>query len=126
MQLLEVEGHLSLAHGGEGTAGAGLILTQGGQVVQTDDHVLRGQSYRASVRGLQDVVRGQHQDACLSLGLRGQRQVDRHLVAVEVRVERAADQRVQLQGLALHQLRLEGWMPRRCRWVHGSAGPGAR
>ena len=108
VQLAQVVGHLSLAHGGEGAACAGLVLAVGGQVVQTDDHILRGQGHRATVRGLQDVVRGQHQDACLGLGLRGQRQVDCHLVTVEVRVERAADQRVQLQGLALHQLRFEG------------------
>ena len=37
-----------------------------------------------------------------------QRQVHGHLVTVEVGVERLADQRVQLDGLALHQLRLEG------------------
>src|SRR3712207_8254487 len=36
-----------------------------------------------------------------------QRQVHRHLVTVEVGVERGADQRVDLDGLALHQLRLE-------------------
>ena len=33
--------------------------------------------------------------------------MDRHLVAVEVGVERRADQRVNLDGLAFHQHRLE-------------------
>ena len=37
-----------------------------------------------------------------------QRQVHGHLVAVEVGVERRADERVDLDGLALDQLRLEG------------------
>ena len=46
--------------------------------------------------------------ARLGLRLGRQRQVHRHLVAVEVRVERLADQRVQLDRLALDQLRLEG------------------
>ena len=46
--------------------------------------------------------------------LRAQRQVDDHLVAVEVGVERGADQRVHLDGLALDQLRLERLMPSRC------------
>ena len=46
-------------------------------------------------------------DSRLGLRLGRQRQV-RHLVAVEVRVERGADQRMDLDGLALDQLRLEG------------------
>ena len=46
--------------------------------------------------------------AALGLGLGRQRQVDRHLVAVEVGVERRAHQRVDLDGLALDQHRLEG------------------
>ena len=37
--------------------------------------------------------------------------MDRHLVAVEVRVKRSTDQRVDLDGLALDQLRLEGLNP---------------
>ena len=44
----------------------------------------------------------------LRLRLGAQREVDRHLVAVEVRVERVADQRVDLDGLALDEHRLEG------------------
>ena len=77
-------------------------------MVQADDHVLRGQGHRAAVRRLQDVVRREHQDAGLGLGLDRQRKVHGHLVTVEVRVERGADERVQLDGLALHELRLEG------------------
>ncbi len=42
------------------------------------------------------------------LGLCRQRDVDRHLVAVEVGVEGGAAQRVQLQGAALDQHRLKG------------------
>ena len=59
-------------------------------------------------RRLEDVVARQHQDAGLGLRLCRQRQVHGHLVAVEVRVERGADERVDLDGLALDQLRLEG------------------
>ena len=43
----------------------------------------------------------------LGLRLRGQRQVHGHLVAVEVGVERGADERVDLDRLALDQHRLE-------------------
>ena len=67
-----------------------------------------GDGDRTTVRRRQDVVARQHQDAGLGLRLRGQRQVHGHLVAVEVGVERGADQRVDLDGLALDQLRLEG------------------
>ena len=56
----------------------------------------------------QDVVGGQHEDAGLGLRLHGERQVDGHLVAVEVGVEGGADQRVKLDGLALDEHRLEG------------------
>ena len=55
----------------------------------------------------QDVVRRQHQDPGLRLRLGAEREVDRHLVAVEVRVERVADERVDLDGLALDEHRLE-------------------
>ena len=54
-----------------------------------------------------DVVGGQHEHAGLSLGLIAQRHVHSHLVAVEVGVERGADQRMQLDGLALDEHRLE-------------------
>ena len=43
----------------------------------------------------------------LGLRLGGQRHVDGHLVAVEVGVERVADERVDLDRLALDQQRLE-------------------
>ena len=58
--------------------------------------------------GRQDVVRRQHEQPRLGLGLGRQRQVHGHLVAVEVGVERRADERVDLDGLALDEHRLEG------------------
>ncbi len=45
---------------------------------------------------------------CARPGLRSTGQVDRHLVAVEVGVEALADQRVQLDRVALDERRLEG------------------
>ena len=92
----------------ERAALAGRALLDRGQVVQADDHVLRRQGDRTAVGRLQDVVRREHQHAGLGLGLDRQRQVDGHLVTVEVRVERGADERVQLDRLALDELRLEG------------------
>ncbi len=78
-----------------------------GEVVEAEDEVLRRDRERLAVRRRQDVVRGQHQDLRLDLGLRRQRDVDGHLVAVEVRVERRADERVDLDRLALDEDRLE-------------------
>src|SRR5580698_1317821 len=52
-------------------------------------------------------MRGEHQDAGFDLRFRRQRDVNRHLVAVEVGVERRADQRVNLDGLAFDENRLE-------------------
>src|SRR5690554_808385 len=83
-------------------------LLKGGQVVQADDHVLRGQGHRSTVGRLEDVVRCKHQNASLGLGLDGQRQVDCHLVTIEVGVERGTHQRVKLNRLTLDELRLKG------------------
>ena len=60
------------------------------------------------MRGREDVVRREHQDLGLDLRLRRERDVDRHLVAVEVGVEGRADERVDLDRLALDEDRLEG------------------
>ena len=57
--------------------------------------------------GDEDVVGAHHQHARFELRLEAQRHVDGHLVAVEVGVERRADQRVELDRLALDQHRLE-------------------
>ena len=78
-----------------------------GQIVQTQHHVLRGDGDGRAMRRRQNVVRRQHQRGSLDLGFRRQRNVDRHLVAVEVGVERGANQRVNLDGLAFDQHRLE-------------------
>src|SRR3954447_12302910 len=84
-----------------------LLLRPVGQVVGAEDHVLRRRRQRRPVRGGQDVVARQHQHAGLRLRLGAEREVDRHLVAVEVGVERVADERVDLDRLALDQHRLE-------------------
>ncbi len=77
------------------------------QVVRAQNHVLRRRRQRRAVRGGQDVVGGEHQDARLRLRLRRQWQVHGHLIAVEVGVEGVAYERVHLDRLALDQQRLE-------------------
>ena len=103
-------GGLGLVVGGEVRLDLGLleVLPGQGDVVEPENHVLGRHRDREPVRRQQDVLRREHQDPRLRLGLRAQGDVDRHLVAVEVRVERGAHQRVDLDGLALDQHRLEG------------------
>ena len=79
-----------------------------GQVVGTEDHVLGRRRDRGTVLRRQDIVDGHHQEPCFGLRLYGQRHVDRHLVAVEVRVVSGAHQRVQADGLAFDQHGFEG------------------
>ena len=78
-----------------------------GEVVVREDEVLGGHGEGAAVRGREDVLAGEHPLARLLNGLREQRQVDGHLVAVEVGVVRRADERVDLDRLAVHQDGLE-------------------
>ncbi len=101
--LRRVEGHAFALHGI-----AGKVALRLGHVVQTQDHVLRRYRDRRTVRGVQDVVRGQHQDLSFQDSGRAQGQVHRHLVTVKVRVEGRTGQGVQLDSLSLNHLRLEG------------------
>ena len=59
-----------------------------GQVVDTKNHILGRNRYRAAVRRLQQVVRRKQQETALCLSLYGQGQMHSHLVTVEVRIER--------------------------------------
>ena len=84
-----------------------LLPAARGEVVTPHDDVLGRGDDRVAVGRAKNVV-GRHQERVgLDLGLDRQRQMHSHLVAVEVRVEGRADQRVNLDGLAFHQHRLE-------------------
>ena len=83
-------------------------LARLGDVVESQNHVLRRDGDRRTVGGVQHVVRTQHQQLRFQNGGVAQRQVDGHLVAVEVGVEGRTGQRMQLHGLALDELGLEG------------------
>src|SRR4051794_19776567 len=84
-----------------------LVARPVGQVVGAQHHVLARHRKRRAVSRRQDVVGRQHQQSCLRLGLGRQREVDGHLVAVEVSVERVTHERVDLDRLALDEDRLE-------------------
>ncbi|OIQ76801.1 hypothetical protein GALL_415130 [mine drainage metagenome] len=95
-------GHIDEAHAF--TLGAQFLA---GHVVETQHDILRRHDDRLAVGGRQHVVGCQHQGARFHLRFQRQRYVDGHLVAVKVGVERGANQRMQLDGLAFDQCRLE-------------------
>ena len=99
---------MQLAEIGEGHAFARLVLVQDRQIVETQNHVLRGNDDRCAVCRMQDVVGRHHQDAGFQLRFQRQRNVNGHLVTVEVGVEGRADERMQLDRLAFDQGRFEG------------------
>ena len=70
-------------------------------------HIQRGRHYRLARTRRQHIVGAQHHPLCLPHRLLGQRHMHRHLVAVEVRVERRGHQRMQPYRAALYQNRLE-------------------
>ncbi|OQA67663.1 MAG: hypothetical protein BWY37_01128 [Firmicutes bacterium ADurb.Bin262] len=78
-----------------------------GQVIRTQNHILRRHGYGAAVGGFEQIVRREHQEARFGLGLRGKGHVDSHLVAVKVRVERGTNQRMKFDGPALDEHGLE-------------------
>src|SRR5215211_1374795 len=102
-------GRLGLVVRGEKRLDLGLVevLWAVGDVVESEHHVLRGNGDREPVGWQQYVLGGEHEDAGLGLRLGTQGHVHRHLVAVEVRVEGGTDERVDLDGLALHEHGLE-------------------
>ncbi len=83
------------------------VLERARHVVKTEHDVLRRHDDRLAVRGRQDVVRRHHERARFELRFERQRNVYGHLVAIEVRVERGADERMQLDRLAFDENRLE-------------------
>src|SRR5215470_17044133 len=86
------------------TLGAGLVL---GQVIDSENHVLRWHGKRQTVRGRKNIARAEHQHGCFDLGLWRKRNVHGHLVAVKVRVKRGANQRMDANGFAFDQRRLK-------------------
>src|SRR6218665_3718388 len=102
-----VEGALPLAGIGKPQALALAVDAVAGGVVQAEHHVLRRNDGWLARGRKQHVVRGQHQRGRFHLRFHRQRDLHRHLVAVEVGIERRADQRVQLYRLAFDQDRLE-------------------
>src|SRR5215813_1413843 len=106
--LFGVEREHHLFRRGEGAAFALRALQRAGHVVTTEHDVLRRHGDGLPRGRREDVVRREHQDLRLDLRFGRERDVDRHLVAVEIGVEGRADERVNLDRLAFDQHRLEG------------------
>ena len=101
--LAHFEGDQDVFHRSEGAAFAAGAGTRLGEVIEAQHHVLRGNRDRRAVGGGQDVVGGQHQRRSFDLRLGRERNVDGHLVTVEVGVEGHADQRMDLDRFAFHE-----------------------
>ena len=85
-----VEGHFGLFQRGEHAALTLGTVDDGGQVVQTEDHILARHGHGVAVSRLQNIVGSHHQGACFSLGFSGQRQVDCHLIAIALNAAQAS------------------------------------
>ena len=105
--LLQGIRHMRFVRIAEDAAGALAVGVFNRQVVAADNHVLRRRNNRLAVLRLQDVVVRQHQETGFRLCFQRQRDVNSHLVAVEVGVESGTSQRVQFNRLAVNQNRLE-------------------
>ena len=97
------------------------------QVVAAEHDVLRRNRDRLAAGRRKKVVRRKHQNARFDLRFGRKRNVNGHLVAVEVGVERRTDERMDLDRLTFDQHRLE---TPECRdgeaSEHGSKEPDAR
>ncbi len=98
---------LDLGHLAVDLALAGQPFAHDREIIQAEHDVLRRHDDRLTVGRMQDVVGRHHQHARFELRFERQRNVHGHLVAVEVGVERGADQRMKLDRLAFDQNRLE-------------------
>ena len=102
-----VEGLLNLARIGERHVFAGRPIGLQGQVVKPQHDILRRHDDWFSAGRAEDVVGRHHQHPRLELCLQRQRNVDRHLVAVEIGIERRAHERMELNRLAFDEHWLE-------------------
>jgi hypothetical protein len=81
--------------------------TQLRDIVESEHHILRRHGDWSTVGRVQNIVALKHQGLCLKDGLIAQRQVNGHLVTVEVGIESRTCQRVKLYGHAFDHFRLE-------------------
>ena len=76
-------------------------------IVQTEHHILRRHLDWSTVGRVQNVVRRQHKNLSFQHGSIAKRQVNSHLVTIEVGVECRTSKWVKLDSLSFNHLRLE-------------------
>ena len=101
-------GHARFVAGAETPSRTLRIRLNRRHIVDAEHHVLRRIDDRIAVCGIEQVARRKHERPALHLRRLRQRHVNRHLVAVEVRVERFARERVQFDRFAFDEYRFEG------------------
>jgi len=102
--------------------GAGL---HHGHIENAQHHIFDGAMIGSPSAGFEQVLGSQHQAPGFLNGLVRERYVHSHLVAIEVGVEGCTNQRVQLNGRAFDQDRLESLDAQAgAGWGHGLIGPG--
>ena len=76
-------------------------------IVAAEHHILGRDRDRLSARGFQKIFGRKHDFSRFPPGLFRKRNMNRHLVAVEISVESGADHRMNLDGFPFNQHRLE-------------------
>ena len=76
-------------------------------IIQSQNHILRRHSDRCTIGGVQDIMSTQHQQLSFKNSLISERQVNSHLVTVEVSVKCCTSERMQLDSLTFNHFGLE-------------------
>ena len=82
-------------------------LAQLGDIIEAQHHILRRNGNRRPVCRIEDIVALKHQNLCFDNSFIAQREVNSHLVTIEVGIKCGTSQGVQLNCLAFNQFRLE-------------------
>ena len=104
-------GHVGFVIGAEDFAFALGPFLHGGEVIGTENHILSGDGNGMAVFGVQNIIGRDHQQSRFGLSFGGERNVNRHLVAVEVGVVSRTYQRMEFQGATFDKDRFKGLNP---------------
>src|SRR6202022_231041 len=105
---LGMQSMFDLAHIAECHPLARFALAHQRNIIETEHDILRWHDDWLAISRMQYIVGRHHQHARFELRLERERHVHRHLVAIEIGIERGANKRMQLDGLTLDQFRFEG------------------